>query len=138
MKMRGCQNRKTYFMRTMEVHGTVEQNHRLNKNCCSGQTSGIALIIAEVVVIYIDDPAQLMEDSKVNHVKDYDAHKNGVTGLYYSPEKQWLLSCGKDKHFQHHSAKTGLRWGGYQCKSSCTAIAYDDKNPTIFRNNYCR
>ena len=68
----------------------------------------------------------------LEHVKDYDAHKNMVTGLYYSSEKQWLLSCSKDKQFQHHSAKTGLRWGGYQCKSSCAAIAYDDKHRYVF------
>ena len=82
-------------MRTMEVHGTVEQNHRLNKNCCSGQTSGIALIIAEVVVIYIDDPAQLMEDSKVNHVKDYDAHVHScdTCGPWFNIPSQLLFAA---------------------------------------------
>ena len=68
----------------------------------------------------------------LDHVKDYDAHKNTVTGLHYSPEKQWLLSCSKDKQFQHHSAKTGLRWGGYQCKAACTAIAFDEQSRYVF------
>ena len=75
----------------------------------------------------------LSEDLEgIEHVKDYDAHKNQVTGLFYSSNKQWLLSCSKDKQFQHHSAKTGLRWGGYLCKTMCTAIEYDEINRYVF------
>jgi len=41
---------------------------------------------------------QLSPDfNKIDKLKDYPAHKGSVTGLYYSPDKEWILSCGADK-----------------------------------------
>ena len=35
--------------------------------------------------------------NRLDHVKDYHAHQNRVTGIYYSSQMKWLLSGAKDK-----------------------------------------
>ena len=54
----------------------------------------------------------------MDHVKDYHAHTQRVTGVYYSAAKKWLLSCAKDKYFQFHCTGTGRRLGGYLCNAA--------------------
>lgn len=57
-------------------------------------------------------------------VRDYLAHQARVTGVSYTQQNGWILSCGRDKLFSFHSTETTRRLGGYTFDSMCTAIQY--------------
>ena len=79
---------------------------------------------------------QLSADfNKIEKVKDYPAHKGAVTGIYYSPDKEWILSCGNDKKFKHISAQSGNILGEHMCNSPCTTLEYDEANGQVFVGN---
>jgi len=80
---------------------------------------------------------ELSEDcNRLDHVKDYHAHTQRVTGVYYSAAKKWLLSCAKDKYFQFHCTGTGRRLGGYLCNAACTTIDYDEEDKYVFVGDF--
>lgn len=55
-------------------------------------------------------------------VRDYLAHQARVTGVSYTPQGSWILSCGRDKLFSFHSTETTRRLGGYTFDSMCTSL----------------
>lgn len=55
-------------------------------------------------------------------VRDYLAHQARVTGVCYTPQGSWVLSCGRDKLFSFHSTETTRRLGGYTFDSMCTSL----------------
>ena len=70
-------------------------------------------------IIVLQYDFQLSEDcNRLDHIKDYHAHTQRVTGIHYSHSKKWLLSCAKDKYLQFHCAGTGRRLGGYLCNAA--------------------
>ena len=73
--------------------------------------------VCYIIVLQYD--FQLSEDcNRLDHIKDYHAHTQRVTGIHYSHPKKWLLSCAKDKYLQFHCAGTGRRLGGYLCNAA--------------------
>lgn len=60
--------------------------------------------------------------NRMTHVRNYLAHQQRVTGLIFSLDQEWVLSCGRDKYFQWHCSETGRRLGGFECSSWCTAL----------------
>lgn len=58
-------------------------------------------------------------------VRDYLAHQGRVTGVCYTQQSGWILSCGRDKLFSFHSTETTRRLGGYTFETMCTALQYD-------------
>ena len=79
---------------------------------------------------------KLPEDfNQIEHVKDYQAHKRSVTGIYYSSEKDWILSCSEDKKFKFHSTQSGNVLGEHNCNFPCTTLEYDEANGQVFVGN---
>lgn len=72
----------------------------------------------------------------MDHKRDYHAHQNRVSGLYFSSESKWILSIAKDRHFQYHCTDSGRRVGGYLCPSWCTSLAYDELAKYVFVGDY--
>jgi len=52
------------------------------------------------------------------------AHQSRVMDVKFSLQREWLLSCGKDKYFQWHCSETGRRLGGYQSAAWCLCLEY--------------
>ncbi|XP_006816296.2 WD repeat and FYVE domain-containing protein 2-like, partial [Saccoglossus kowalevskii] len=68
--------------------------------------------------------------------RDYLAHQNRVTGIFFTLLSEWVLSVGRDKYFQWHCSETGRRLGGYQSSSWCTCLQYDGESKHAFVGDY--
>lgn len=60
--------------------------------------------------------------NSITMVRDYLAHQARVTGVWYTQQSEWILSCGRDKLFSFHSTDSTRRLGGYTFESMCTAL----------------
>ncbi|KAH3807456.1 hypothetical protein DPMN_135796 [Dreissena polymorpha] len=79
----------------------------------------------------------LSEDfNRMVHVRDYLAHQSRVVSVKFSLQREWLLSCGKDKYFQWHCSETGRRLGGYQASASCLCLEFDEQSNYVFVGDY--
>ncbi|KAL4220349.1 WD repeat and FYVE domain-containing protein 2 [Mactra antiquata] len=74
--------------------------------------------------------------NRMTLTRDYLAHQNRVTSVKFSLQREWLLSCGKDKYFQWHCSETGRRLGGYQASAWCLCLEFDEQSNYVFVGDY--
>lgn len=65
--------------------------------------------------------------NRLTLVRDFLSHQARVTGVCYTKQTGWILSCGRDKLFSFHCVETGNRLGGYTFDAMCTALQYDSQ-----------
>ncbi|WAR27374.1 WDFY2-like protein [Mya arenaria] len=64
------------------------------------------------------------------------AHQSRVMSVKFSLQREWVLSCGKDKYFQWHCSETGRRLGGYQASAWCLCLDVDEQSNYVFVGDY--
>ncbi|XP_060571907.1 WD repeat and FYVE domain-containing protein 2-like [Ruditapes philippinarum] len=70
--------------------------------------------------------------NRMSLTRDYLAHQSRVTSMQFSLQREWLLSCGRDKYFQWHCSETGRRLGGYQASAWCLCLEFDEQSNYVF------
>ncbi|XP_013385878.1 WD repeat and FYVE domain-containing protein 2 [Lingula anatina] len=80
---------------------------------------------------------QLADDfNRMTQTRDYLAHQNRVTSLYFTLNCEWVLSVGRDKYFTWHCSETGRRLGGSQANAWCTSLKFDEQSKVAFVGDY--
>ena len=60
--------------------------------------------------------------NKLTKEKNYNCHIGRINDVFYSPDKNLILSVGKDKCLLNHCTETGRILSKFIANSSCTCI----------------